>query len=149
MNKRKKTNALRKPSFFIAIGYEEVYDDYDQVNPLDLLEGIPTVAVLKFIAENYATVFYAQSDIVRQRQNIRYFCPYLPKTTRGRVWNFIKRTEMAGNNVFLYGTVGCQMLYRLALQLNEPLVAMTQPGSTKSPTQKYYLTDIGKALLEK
>ena len=33
--------------------------------------------------------------------------------------------------------------------LKEGLVAMTQPNSPKSPTQKYYLTDIGKALLEK
>ncbi len=29
------------------------------------------------------------------------------------------------------------------------LVAMTQPDSPKSPTQKYYLTELGKALLEK
>lgn len=31
----------------------------------------------------------------------------------------------------------------------EWLVAMTQPDSPKSPTQKYYLTEAGKALLEK
>ena len=30
----------------------------------------------------------------------------------------------------------------------EGLVAMTQPDSPKSPTQKYYLTDLGKALLK-
>jgi len=29
------------------------------------------------------------------------------------------------------------------------LVTMTQPDSPKSPTQKYYLTELGKALLEK
>ena len=29
------------------------------------------------------------------------------------------------------------------------LVAMTQPDSPKSPTRKYYLTALGKALLEK
>lgn len=119
----KNTTGLRKPSFFIAIGYEEIYDDYDSVNPLDLLDGIPTVAVLKFIAEKYSTVFYAQSDINRQRQYIRDFCPYLPKATRERVWNFIKRTEKAGNSEFLYGATGCQMLYRLALQMNVQLEA--------------------------
>ena len=27
-------------------------------------------------------------------------------------------------------------------------VAMTQPNSPKSPTQKYYLTELGKALVE-
>lgn len=121
MKRDNKTTGLRKPSFFIAIGYEEIYDDYDTVNPLDLLDGIPTVAVLKFVAEKYSTVFYAQSDIVRQRQFIRDFCQYLPIATRQKVWNFIKRTEKAGNNVFLYGAVGCQMIYRLALQMNVPL----------------------------
>ena len=30
----------------------------------------------------------------------------------------------------------------------EGLVAMTQPNSPKSPTQKYYLTELGKALVE-
>lgn len=28
------------------------------------------------------------------------------------------------------------------------LVAMTQPDSPKSPTQKYYLTELGRKLLE-
>lgn len=121
MKIHKNTTGLRKPSFFIAIGYEEIYDDYSTVNPLDLLDGIPTVAVLKFIAEKYSTVFYAQSDVVRQRQYIRDFCPKLPKGTRQKVWKFIERTEKAGNSVFLYGAVGCQMLYRLALQMNVPL----------------------------
>ena len=63
---------------FIAIGYQEIYDDFETVNPLDLLEEVPTSAVLKFIAEKYADVFYAQSDIAGQRQHIRDFCPYLP-----------------------------------------------------------------------
>jgi len=30
----------------------------------------------------------------------------------------------------------------------EGLVAMTQPNSPKSPTQKYYLTELGKTLVE-
>ena len=121
MKKHKNSTGLRKPSFFIAIGYEEIYDDFNTVNPLDLLDGIPTVAVLKFVAEKYSTVFYAQSDAVRQRQFIRDFCPLLPKGTRQKVWRFIERTEKAGNSVFLYGAVGCQMMYRLALQMNVPL----------------------------
>lgn len=32
--------------------------------------------------------------------------------------------------------------------ITEGLVAMTHPDSPKSPTQKYYLTDLGKALLK-
>ena len=33
--------------------------------------------------------------------------------------------------------------------LNLGIIAMTQPDSPKSPTQKYYLTESGEALLEK
>ncbi len=121
MKINKNKTGLRKPSIFIAIGYNEIYDDYNTVNPLDLLDGIPTAAVLKFVAKKYSTVFYAQSDIVRQKQYIWDICPLLLDETRQKVWRFIERTEKAGNNVFLYGAVGCQMLYRLALQLNVPL----------------------------
>lgn len=121
MKKCKNISGLRKLSSFIAIGYEDVYDDFNTVNPLDLLDGIPTVAVLKFVAEKYSTVFYAQSDVVRQRKFIWDFCPLLPKETRQKVWRFIDRTEDEGNHVFLYGVVGCQMLYRMALQMNVPL----------------------------
>ena len=32
--------------------------------------------------------------------------------------------------------------------IEKGILAMTQPNSPKSPTQKYYLTELGKALLE-
>lgn len=106
----------RWPSVFIAIGYQEIYDDFTTVNPLGLLEDVPTTAVLNFIAKKYADVFYAQSDVAGQRQHIRDFCPYLPDRIKRKVWNFISRTERAGNYAFIYGAMGCQMVYRLALQ---------------------------------
>ena len=112
---------FKKPSVFIAIGYQEIYDDFDTVNPIEVLDGIPTVAVLKYIAVKYSNIFYAQSDVKTQRQYIMDFCPYLPRVIRRRVWSFITRTEKSGNRVFIFGAVVCQMLYRLALQRNEPL----------------------------
>ena len=120
-----KTNRFhgRKPIVFVAIGYEEIYDDFNTANPLDLLEDVPTAAVLKFTAEKYASVFYAQSDVAGQRQHIRDFCPHLPDKVRRKVWNFINRTEKEGNHVFIYGAMGCQMMYRLALQHYIPLEA--------------------------
>lgn len=116
-------NLKNYPTLFIAIGYDSVYDDFTEVNPLELLEGIPTAVILKFVSEHYASIFYAQSDVNTQRQHIREFCPYLPKKERQRVWKFIKDTERIGNYVFLYGSTGCQMLYRLALQKYTPIEA--------------------------
>lgn len=116
-NKKK----VRKPAVFVAIGYQEIYDDFDNVRPLEILADIPTSVILKFIAEKYASIFYAQSDIKAQRQHIRDFCQYLPVPIRKKVWRFINRTEKAGNHVFIYGAMGCHMVYRMALQLNNPL----------------------------
>ena len=32
----------------IAIGYKDLWDDYDTVDPLSLLKDVPTVGVLEF-----------------------------------------------------------------------------------------------------
>lgn len=114
-------NIQRQPVMFVAIGYDDVYDDFNNVNPLKLLDGIPTEVVLKFVAEKYSSVFYAQSDVSVQRQYIRDFCPYLRPPNRQRIWRFIKNNETSGNHVLLYSAMGCMMIYRLALQSYCPL----------------------------
>lgn len=114
-------NIQRQPVTFVAIGYDDVYDDFNEVNPLKLLDGIPTEVVLKFVAEKYSSIFYAQSDVIAQRRHIRDFCPYLPLPKRKKTWNFIKNIEASGNHVFLYSAMGCMMTYRLALQSYCPL----------------------------
>lgn len=40
-------NEQRQPVLFVALGYADVYDDFDQVNPLELLQDIPTASILK------------------------------------------------------------------------------------------------------
>lgn len=116
--KRKNTinNEQHQPALFVAIGYDDVYDDFDQVNPLELLQNIPTSTILKFVADKYASIFYAQSDISTQKRYIFDFCRHLPLHTRKRIWSFIKKTEAAGNHVFLYGSTSSMMIYRMALQ---------------------------------
>ena len=100
----------RQPTVFVAIGYDEVYDDFDKVNPLELLDGIPTVAILKYVAEKYASVFYIQSDKSSQRNLIYDFCPHLPPEKRQRVWRFVRSKVASGNHIFLFGAPGCLML---------------------------------------
>lgn len=124
MKKDRKNDSYRiqcRPVMFIAIGYDDVYDDYEKVNPLKLLDGIPTEVILKFVAEKYSSIFYAQSDVATQRQHIRDFCPYLSPQKRRRIWNFINNNESSGNHVLLYSAMGCMMIYRLALQSYVPL----------------------------
>lgn len=109
------------PTVFVAIGYDEVYDDFVSVIPTDLLKGIPTVAVLEFVAKEYARVFYAQADKTTQRQQIYDFCPLIPTDRKKRVWSFVNRTFADRHHVFIYGAMGCRMLYQLALQTYTPL----------------------------
>ena len=109
-------NEQRQPVLFVALGYADVYDDFDQVNPMNFLQDIPTVTILKFVADRYASIFYAQTDISTQKRYIFDFCRHLPLHARKRIWSFIKKTESAGNHVFLYGSTSSMMIYRMALQ---------------------------------
>ena len=51
------------------------------------------------------------------------------------------------DNKGLYNQSRARKRYILPL-VDMGILTMTQPDSPKSPTQKYYLTDLGKALLE-
>ena len=106
----------RVPQVFVAIGYDDVYDDFTSIKATDLLEGIPTVTVLKYVTKEYARVFYAQSDKSIQRKQVYDFCINIPAERKRRVWDFLKKSQKGGHPVFLYGAMGCWMLYRLALQ---------------------------------
>lgn len=118
---RGKTIKVRKPSVFVAIGYEDLYEDFETVNPMELLDDVPTVAVLKYISEKYASVYYAQSNAAKQRQLVSEFCPHLPIQIKRNVWKFITNTEKAGNHFLIYSAMVCQMMYRLSLQHYVPI----------------------------
>lgn len=111
----------KRPSLFIAVGYKELYDDFDTVNPLDLIKEIPTVAIIKFVAEHYAKGMYALADARRQRRDVMDMRRYLPIKSKKRLNTYVKQWESQGNRVFLFGHEGCMMLFRLALQNNVPL----------------------------
>ena len=55
----------QKPIAFVAIGYDNVYDDFTNVNPLKILEGIPTIAILKYVVEDYSSII----KLYKQRLN--------------------------------------------------------------------------------
>lgn len=111
----------KQPSIFVAIGYKEIYDDFATANPSEFIKDIPTVAIVKFVAEQYANVIYAVSDWKRQRLDVMNMRRYLPAKTKKKLSDYVKNWERKGNHVFLFGHEGCMMLYRLALQNYTPL----------------------------
>ena len=54
----------------IAIGYKDLWDDYDTVDPLSLLKDVPTVGVLDFIVERQNEVLFAFSDIEAHKNRL-------------------------------------------------------------------------------
>lgn len=42
-------NAIENPQVFVCVGYEQIYDDFKEVNPNDFLKNVPTVRALEFI----------------------------------------------------------------------------------------------------
>ena len=61
----------------IAIGYKDLWDDYDTVDPLSLLKDIPTIGVLDFIVERQNEVLFAFSDIEAHMKRIYEMRCYL------------------------------------------------------------------------
>ncbi len=110
-----------QPSLFIAVSYKELYDDFDMVNPFDLIKEIPTVVIVKFVAEHYANVMYAGADWRKQRRDVLNMYQHLPADVKKKLMAHVKCWEKQGNHVFLFGHEGCMMLYRLALQNYTPL----------------------------
>ena len=106
----------KQPTVFIAVSYSVIYDDFREVNPLDLIKGIPTVAIVIFVAEKYSKVIYAGTDKRQQKRDVFDMRPYLQPKARKRLNDFVKDCDKHGNPVFLFGHEGCMMLYRLALQ---------------------------------
>lgn len=116
-NKNKYNEFL--PQVIVSIGYCDLYYDYDAVDVHTILKDVPTVAVIRFVAENINKVVYAFSDTQTQRQLIRDFCPYVERETKKRIWRF------TGNHpeCMLYDTYGCCLIFGLTLQNYTPLDA--------------------------
>ena len=117
MSKNKITYTEILPPVIVGVGYRDLYDDYDTVEINDILDGVPSVVIINYIAENLGKVLYAFSDTRTQRQLIRDFCSYVAPETKKRIWRFT-------NNVpecMLYETYGCCLLYGLVLQNYTPL----------------------------
>lgn len=100
------------PDIIVCMGYESFYDDYDKVNVHEILNGIPSVVSLKFVAENLEKVLYTQGNTRNHKQLIRDYCKYVPKEIKEKIWKYLRTTP----DCELYETYGCSLLYGLILQ---------------------------------
>ena len=96
----------------IAIGYKDLWDDYDTVDPLSLLKDIPTIGVLDFIVERQNEVLFAFSDIEAHMKRIYEMRCYLDENAIHRLDSFIS-THSA---ISLFSCESNNLMCKLALQ---------------------------------
>lgn len=81
------------PEMHIALCYNVLWKDYKSIDPLALINDMPTVALLNFMVDIHKMVEYAYSDTATQKQIIRDLISYLPVKDRQKVFQFIRRHD--------------------------------------------------------
>ncbi len=100
----------------VAISYKNVYDDFESINPADLIKDVPTIPLLYFLVELHTKVFYHFGVIKEQYKMIRDMCYYLDVKAKRRVNKFLEEQKypmlIDCQNVFI--------LFQIALANYEP-----------------------------
>lgn len=81
------------PELHVAIGYSDVWNDFDTIDPMEIIKNIPTVPLLKYMVDIHKRVEYAYSDTRSQIQLIRDLNQNLDKNSKKKVFAFINRHD--------------------------------------------------------
>lgn len=106
------------PQIVVAISYDDIYSDYDKVNPEDFIKDIPTIPLLKYVIERFNKVLYVSPLDKRNLSLLWEFNSKLPKGTRNKVF---KLTKLQNDKVHIYTHDGVTLFTQLALQNYVPL----------------------------
>jgi len=108
----------------IAIGYKDLWDDYDTVDPLSLLKDVPTVGVLDFIVERQNEVLFAFSDIEAHKNRLYEMRCYLDENAIHRLDSFISKHPA----ISLFSCESNNLMCKLALQQANTIDCKLQPN---------------------
>ena len=96
----------------VAIGYKDIFDDYDQIDPKQLLEGVPTKGALDMVVFYQNKTIFAFADLEMHRQIVEKMRSCLDEQSQSRIDNFKdKHPEIA-----LFSADGCFLFFKLALE---------------------------------
>ena len=110
-------NAIENPQVFVCVGYEQIYDDFKEVNPNDFLKNVPTVRALEFIVERQNKVIYSFSNLEEQKNFFYEMRCYIKKEEQCRVDSFLLRHDYP----YFMDNQSCFLFYMLALQNNNKI----------------------------
>ena len=107
-------NTIENPQVFVCVGYEQIYDDFNEVNPNDFLKNVPTVRALEFIVERQNKVIYSFSNLEEQKNFFYEMRCYIKTEEKCRIDSFLLRHDYP----YFMDNQSCFLFYMLALQNN-------------------------------
>lgn len=102
------------------IEYATIWGDVEKVNPLDFLNGIPTIKALEFIVLLQNRVIYALSDLKTQAQMLTNMISVFEGEELTAIQNYVHETARRGQIPILMDNYSCLLFYLLALQNFNP-----------------------------
>ena len=110
-------NTIENPQVFVCVGYEQIYDDFKEVNPNDFLKNVPTVRALEFIVERQNKVIYSFSNLEEQKNFFYEMRCYIKTEEKCRIDSFLLRHDYP----YFMDNQSCFLFYMLALQNNNKI----------------------------
>jgi hypothetical protein len=86
-------------SFNLSIGYRDLFDDYETVDIKGLIEGVPTVMILKTAAFFLAQLHTAQEKETTQIEFLRIWTGRAPLETKRRIIEFIANNNLQNRKI--------------------------------------------------
>src|SRR5690554_1049952 len=84
----------------VAIGYEAIFDDYKDVNLVDLISDIPSINSLEILGYFIAQVHTKERSLSAQVEFLRIWCNRLPEEIIPKINDFISRITSDGKSSF-------------------------------------------------
>ena len=84
----------------VAIGYEAIFEDYKDVNPVDLISDIPSINSLEILGYFIAQVHTKDRSFRAQVEFLKIWCDRLPNEIIPKINDFISGVTSDGKSEF-------------------------------------------------
>jgi hypothetical protein len=120
----------------VAIGYKDIFEDYDTINPVDLIVDIPTKNSLEIIGYFTAQMHTRERNFEKQIEFLNMWCRRLPHEIIPTIEDFISRTTVKGKSEFNFiNNIASSILIELVIDNNNDL----NPVDNLTPEQELNL----------
>lgn len=106
----------------VAIGYEAIFEDYKDVNPVDLISDIPSINSLEILGYFIAQVHTKERSFKAQVEFLRIWCGRLPNEIIPKINDFISRVTSDGKSEFNFiNNIAALILIEIILENHNDL----------------------------